>query len=105
MRIFKRGETLRADLEEAFDSLGIAPGDHYAVTVAPRLTADSCLDCGEGIANAKTAWAEVIGWERPRSQGGTNHVALRQPTGRVRCGSCMNARQHGVDPVAQGRLG
>jgi len=52
-----------------------------------------CHECGDPITSVNHAWYEVIGWEHPRSQGGTNSVSLRKRTGVVVCESCMLVRQ------------
>jgi len=56
-----------------------------------------CSECGEEISNPDDrAWQEVTGWEKRRAQGGTNHVALRRPTGKFMCTHCMKKLQDGV---------
>lgn len=58
-----------------------------------------CEKCGRSIDDRnETPWLEVIGWERHRDQGGTNHIADRQQTGRARCFGCMNKIQKGLSP-------
>jgi hypothetical protein len=58
-----------------------------------------CCDCGDPITDEAEAWFEVLGWEHPRSQGGTNAIAFRARTGTAMCNACMQARklrkQHG----------
>jgi hypothetical protein len=48
---------------------------------------------------------EITGFERERTQGGTNHVELRRRTGVAWCVSCVDfeklKREHGGEP---GRL-
>lgn len=58
-----------------------------------------CCECGEAHdERVTTMWAQVTGWEKRRAQGGTNHVALRRPTGQFMCGGCMTLRLADVDP-------
>ena len=62
-----------------------------------------CARCGEAIENLATVWMEVLGWEHDRSQGGTNHVALRKRTGRLMHNACMKLEQDGI-PSGQDSL-
>ncbi len=58
-----------------------------------------CSTCGSDIdERVDKPWTEVVGWERHRNQGGTNHLALRKPTGRAMCKRCMMKLQAGLDP-------
>ncbi len=43
-----------------------------------------------------TVWSKVTGWEKKRDQGGTNHVALRQPLNEFMCVGCMDKLKSGV---------
>ncbi len=45
-----------------------------------------CAICGEPIKSGSLLY-EITGYERDRSQGGTNHVIARRRTGRV-VGTC-----------------
>lgn len=58
----------------------------------------NCMDCGKPDLRWRSAWREVRGFDKARSQGGTNAVKLREPTGRVLCESCMVRRDHGLSP-------
>lgn len=63
-----------------------------------------CVKCGRGLnENVETVWSKVVGWEKKRDQGGTNHVALRQPLNEYCCNGCMTLMQQGMSP-GQGRL-
>lgn len=42
---------------------------------------------------APTTMHSVRGWEKPRKQGGTNTIHLRQPTGKFAHEHCVNARK------------
>jgi hypothetical protein len=42
---------------------------------------------------------EVVGYHRPREQGGQNHVLFRRETGRFMCATCVARKQ------ATGRAG
>lgn len=59
----------------------------------------TCKDCGRDV-NPQSAnvWSEVRGWEQKRAAGGTNAVALREPTGRWMCGDCMRKQKSGIAP-------
>ena len=46
-------------------------------------------------------WSQVIGWEKKREAGGTNHVALRRPQNLFMCDDCMTKLQQGVSPDQQ----
>jgi len=61
-----------------------------------------CVDCDEDV-TPRNAWAEVVGWEKTRNQGGTNHVALRKRTGRLMHESCMALRKSKI-AAGQGTL-
>ena len=56
-----------------------------------------CCECETEIVRGSEIWEEVEGFERKRRGGGTNHLALRKPTGRVMCISCMHRAAAGVD--------
>lgn len=58
------------------------------------MTTSSCDRCGHPV-QPRNAWREVQGWEHPRTGGGTNHVALREHTGKLRCNGCMVLLQSG----------
>lgn len=59
----------------------------------------TCSTCTRDIDERKEKpWTEVIGWERRRDQGGTNHVAMRKPTGNAICNECMIRLQAGLAP-------
>jgi len=49
-----------------------------------------CAECGRptSVLARSTAY-EVVGFERSRGQGGTNHVLFRKRTGRVMCAGCV----------------
>ncbi len=46
---------------------------------------------------------QVTGWEKPRTQGGTNHVIDRKLTGELMCTACAMSVLHGIHPD-QGKL-
>lgn len=62
------------------------------------MAANSCSSCGRELKPHENPWVEVKGWERKRSQGGTNHVALRKNTGVIMCPECMILLQRGLSP-------
>lgn len=67
------------------------------MTQLPTGALPVCLNCGERFLPAHTRMLpEVIGFEEPRKQGGTNHIIGRQQTGRV-VGPCcyLEVKRHG----------
>jgi hypothetical protein len=57
----------------------------------------SCTECGRGMDERyETVWNLVEGWEKRRSQGGTNHLACRRPRNQFRCAGCMEKILNGV---------
>lgn len=62
-----------------------------------------CAICGAEIASVRIAWRKVVGYERPRKQGGTNAIRLRRPVDEYACEICVTRLRAGVDP-AQGTL-
>ena len=63
-----------------------------------HLKPNTCSECGRDIERHEHPWMEVRGWERQRAQGGTNHVALRENTGKLMCPECMILIQRGISP-------
>jgi hypothetical protein len=65
----------------------------------------SCIECGKPVRSTSRALYEIVGFERNRSQGGTNHVVARRRTGRI-VGPCCAERVQasGVVPYEQGTL-
>lgn len=60
-----------------------------------------CAKCDREV-STRGGWTEVIGWRKPRNQGGTNHVALPKPTGRMLCEGCMHLARSGDGSQQQG---
>ena len=54
-----------------------------------------CHQCGQEIEREADAWWEIIGWEKPRKQGGTNAVFDRKRTGIAMCDGCHTRRKYG----------
>lgn len=54
-----------------------------------------CDACG-GPTTPTLAWYQVVGYEQPRTQGGTNALALRKRTGKVICDGCIRRRKAGI---------
>jgi hypothetical protein len=53
-----------------------------------------CVECARPThVEASGTAHEVVGFERYRDQGGTNHVLFRHRTGRVMCDRCATAKQ------------
>jgi hypothetical protein len=62
----------------------------------------NCSKCGRPInEHIETVWQKVIGWEKKRDAGGTNHIALREPQPEVMCAGCMQLMLDGLDPGQQ----
>lgn len=59
-----------------------------------------CSECDEPV-EPNHVWLEVTGWEKRRFSGGTNHVALRELTGRHMCNSCMSKARAGLSTAQQ----
>lgn len=57
-----------------------------------------CEDCKHGPLTDRGVFHEVIGFEQPRSGGGTNAIVLRKRTGKVVCGGCIAKRKAGISP-------
>jgi len=55
----------------------------------------TCTRCGESVMNdpPEKLRYEVVGWEKPRSKGGTNALELRRRTGAVMHDTCMLAQK------------
>jgi hypothetical protein len=63
-----------------------------------------CVFCGRVIASPAHGWRKVVGWERERSQGGTNALAVRQPLDEWCCVEDMQKLRRGLDPAQQSLL-
>lgn len=62
----------------------------------------NCEKCGRRIfERTETYWNYVHGWEKKREDGGTNHLALREPQDKYCCNGCMMLMQSGLDPGQQ----
>jgi len=58
-----------------------------------------CHKCGRPLdSKIETIWNKVVGWEKPREGGGTNHIALRTPQDEYCCNGCMTLMLDGLDP-------
>ncbi len=55
-----------------------------------------CSECGCPIPDVEYAWTSITGWDKKRRGGGTNHVALRKPTGEWMCDACMQKCMAGI---------
>jgi hypothetical protein len=65
-----------------------------------------CAKCGRSMdERIETVWRQVIGWEKKREQGGTNHLALREPLNQYCCNGCMTLLAAGIDPAQESLLG
>jgi hypothetical protein len=64
------------------------------------MTQAVCAYCDQPVEpDNRDTWHRVTGWERPRRQGGTNHIALRKRTGHFACAHCMDALVEGRHPM------
>ena len=64
----------------------------------PKGFVATCPLCNKDIATDEPFMQEEIGWAKPRSQGGTNALALRHVTARYAHALCVQARGLGIDP-------
>jgi hypothetical protein len=64
--------------------------------------AGHCVYCGAEI-DAASDYRKIVGWERSRSAGGTNAVALREPTDEWACRWCIERLKRGIT-AEQGSL-
>lgn len=56
-----------------------------------------CTACGRQMdERLETVWQKLTGWDKKRSAGGTNHVALKRPLHEFMCAGCMDKLQNGV---------
>lgn len=55
-----------------------------------------CSECGREIESIEIFWQRVMGWEKHREAGGTNHIALREQKQEFMCAGCMILRQSGI---------
>ena len=61
-----------------------------------------CAYCGRAVdPDAASTYRQVIGWEHPRSAGGTNALAARQPQNTYACDSCIYRLRKGLSPHQQ----
>lgn len=64
-----------------------------------------CCECNATTdPTARNVLHEVVGWDRPREQGGQNHVIQRRPTGRIMCADCALRVLHGLAPGQESLL-
>lgn len=61
-----------------------------------------CNRCDTDLAG-KNPYVQITGYIQHRPQGGSNHVLLKEKTGRLLCESCMALMKSG--PQGQTRLG
>ena len=58
----------------------------------------ACALCGEPVdAYSRLTYRRVVGWEKPRSAGGTNALALRQPLNTYAHSECIDKARRGID--------
>ena len=55
----------------------------------------TCVYC-KGPIDGSLDYRRVIGWERQRSAGGTNAIALREPQDEWACAECVRKLKRGV---------
>lgn len=59
-------------------------------------TTTNCHECQKEIdVRSPRVWQQVIGWERKRNGGGTNHIALRKPQPVWCCAECIDLKLAG----------
>ncbi len=65
----------------------------------PDLTLAYCSFCGEEVdRESSRTYRRVIGWEHPRSEGGTNALALREPLDEWACFLCIDKLRRQIAP-------
>lgn len=64
----------------------------------------NCVFCGKLITERGDTYPEVIGFAKPRKQGGLNALLAQRSTGRYACHSCITAVRHGIKVGEQERL-
>lgn len=104
---FKRGTTRADFMRQVLAAQGIKVGPPPSVACVPQTRPKEdpmkCIDCKKSVVGPQ-AWHEIMGFERDRSAGGTNAVALRRRTGTVKCDDCMRREKRGISR-GQGQLG
>jgi len=66
------------------------------------VTPPTCIGCGN-VANPHDPGTlrEIVGWDRARTKGGTNHVRFRTETGRFLCSTCAAVWTYTGKPFEQ----
>lgn len=59
------------------------------------MTSAACVHCG-GPIDENRDYQQVTGWEKRRSQGGTNAIKLREPQGVWACCVCIDGQATGI---------
>lgn len=91
-QVVNAGDPIFPDAQAVFEQAARATGQFRCESCKRRVQPDD-----------GNALHEVIGWSKPRTQGGQNHVIDRAETGRVMCGECGIRLLSGLDPK-QGSL-
>lgn len=69
------------------------------------MAAPQCVECQREVDERRElVWHGVIGWEKKRGGGGTNHIALRTPTSDVMCNACMTRLAAGLSSLQESLL-
>jgi len=55
-----------------------------------------CILCGGPVTGHQQVEFQVVGFERPRAQGGTNALRLRRRTGNVAHRDCVDKEARGL---------
>lgn len=64
-----------------------------------------CAFCEEPVdADATRTYRRVTGWEHPRTAGGTNALALREPLDEFACSPCIDRQRRGLAPEQESLL-
>lgn len=107
-------------LAEAMRAAGVDPAAVAAAAATVEIPTDQeeierqaiknaggpvCCECGARVnPDARNVLHEVVGWDRPREQGGQNHVLRRRTTGRIMCSDCSLRVVHGLAPGQESLL-
>lgn len=95
-----RGLAKPSDLGTALDELAIGQGQAFSVERTATADPHACVFCG-GAINHVSDYRRVEGFERHRSEGGTNALALRKATEEWACSACVDRAKRGVSPTQQ----
>ena len=59
---------------------------------------------GDHLAEEATCLRKVMGFEKPRREGGANQIVLRQQLDEWACWECVMKRRQGINQMQDGML-